>query len=82
MTLTLRMCILKIKLEDILQRALERMDNDRFKLSCFVFARIKELGEGATPLVNMDVTKYKLVDIALCEVAENKIAIDRMDVIE
>ncbi len=70
------------RIEDILEKALEKVDNDRYKLSCFVFSRVKELGDGATPLVNMDVTKYKLADIALKEIAEGKILLDRIDSIE
>ncbi len=68
------------RIEDILEKALERMGNDRYKLSCFVFSRVRELGDGATPLVEgLDVTKHKLSDIALCEIAEGKISIDRID---
>ncbi len=67
------------RIEDVLEKALIRLDNDRYKLSCFVFSRVKELSDGATPLVPLDVTKYKLADIALCEIAEGKINIDRID---
>lgn len=70
------------RIEDVLEKALEKVDNDRYKLSCFVFSRVKELGNGATPLVNMDITKYKLTDIALKEIAEGKIFLDRIDSIE
>ena len=70
------------RIEDVLEKALEKVDNDRYKLSCFVFARVKELGDGATPLVNMDVTRYKLTDIALSEIAEGKIFLDRIDSVE
>lgn len=66
------------RIEEILEQALEKVDNDRYKLSCFVFARVKELGEGAQPLVDMDVTQYKLTDIALSEIAEGKISIDKI----
>lgn len=70
------------RIEDVLERALEKVDNDRYKLSCFVFSRVKELGDGASPLVNMDVTRHKLTDIALTEIAEGKIFLDRIDSIE
>ena len=70
------------RIEDVLEKALEKVDNDRYKLSCFVFSRVKELGNGATPLVNMDVTRNKLTDIALKEIAEGKIFLDRIDSIE
>lgn len=67
------------RIEEVLEKALEKVDNDRYKLSCFVFSRVKELGDGATPLVNMDVSNNKLVDIALKEIAEGQILIDRID---
>lgn len=67
------------QIEEVLEKALARLDNDRYKLSCFVFSRVKELSDGATPLVKMDVTRHKLADIALCEIAEGKISIDRID---
>ncbi len=70
------------RIEEVLEKALEKVDNDRYKLSCFVFSRVKELGDGATPLVNMDVTRYKLADIALKEIAEGKILLDRIDNME
>lgn len=67
------------RLENTLERALERVDNDRYKLSCFIFSRVKELSEGATPLVNLDTTKYKFTDIALKEIADGKITIDKIE---
>lgn len=67
------------RIEEILEKALDNVDNDRYKLSCFVFSRVKELSDGAKPLVDVDVTKYKLADIALKEIAEGKIIIDRID---
>lgn len=70
------------RIEEVLEKALEKVDNDRYKLSCFVFSRVKELSEGATPLVNMDMMQYKLSDIALKEIAEGKIFIDRIDSID
>ena len=67
------------RIEEILEKALSNVDNDRYKLSCFVFSRVKELSDGAKPLVDIDVAKYKLTDIALIEIAEGKIMIDRID---
>lgn len=67
------------RIEGVLEKALQKLDNDRYKLSCFVFSRVKELSDGAEPLVPLEVTKHKLTDIALCEIAEGKISIDRID---
>lgn len=69
------------RIEGILEEALKRTDNDRYRLSCIVFARIKELGDGAKPLVNMSLTEHKLTDIALTEIAEGKIEVERIDTI-
>lgn len=65
--------------EEITAKALEKTDNDRYLLSNLVFARIKQLCSGAKPLVNMDLKKDKFADIALREIAEGKISIDRID---
>lgn len=70
------------RIEKTLEIALEKVENDRYKLSCFVFSRVRELSEGAKPLVDMDVTRHKLTDIALREIAEGKISIDMIDSIE
>ncbi|RDU61653.1 DNA-directed RNA polymerase subunit omega [Helicobacter sp. MIT 14-3879] len=70
------------RIEDILEKALEKVDNDRYKLSCFIFSRVKELSEGATPLVKLDMAKYKFADIAMYEIAEGKISIDRIENID
>lgn len=48
-------------------------------LDNLVFARVKQLNAGAKTLVNMDPKRHKLVDIAIREIAEGKIDIDRID---
>lgn len=65
--------------EEITAKALEKTDNDRYLLSNLVFARIKQLCAGSKPLVNMDLKKDKFADIAIREVAEGKISIERID---
>ncbi|WP_394959962.1 DNA-directed RNA polymerase subunit omega [uncultured Helicobacter sp.] len=68
-----------MRTEEIAAMALERLDNDRYVLSNLLFARIKELGAGATPLVNMKITKHKLADIAMREIAEGKITLESVE---
>lgn len=68
-----------MRTEEIAAMALERLDNDRYVLSNLLFARIKELGAGATPLVDMTITKHKLADIAMCEIAEGKITLESVE---
>lgn len=66
--------------EEIISKALEQVDNDRYKLSALVFARIKELGNGAQSLVDIkDIAIKELSDIALLEIAMGKIKLDRIE---
>ena len=65
--------------EAIASKALEKVNGDRYLLSNILFARIDELSRGAAPLVNKDVKKDKLSDIALLEVAEGKISLDKIE---
>ena len=68
-----------MRVEEIASKALEKVNGDRYLLSNILFARIDELSRGAAPLVNKDVKKDKLSDIALLEVAEGKISLDKID---
>lgn len=65
-----------MRLEIIAAKALQNLENDRYKLSLVVAKRIEQLSDGALPLVQMDKSKSKLADIALCEIAEGKIALE------
>ncbi|TQR33775.1 DNA-directed RNA polymerase subunit omega [Campylobacter sp. MIT 99-7217] len=64
------------RMEEIATKALERLKNDRYKLSLVVAKRAEELANGASPLVDLDKNKVKLADIALYEIAENKIILE------
>ncbi|PAF48241.1 DNA-directed RNA polymerase subunit omega [Helicobacter sp. 12S02232-10] len=68
-----------MRTEEIVAKALERIGNDRYILSNLVFSRVKQLSAGAKPLVDMDLKKNKLADIAMREIAEGKVGIDRID---
>ena len=61
--------------EQIITKALEKVGDDRDKLSLIVAKRAEQLGNGAEPLID-DTAKLKNVDIALREIAEGKISID------
>ena len=61
--------------EQIITKALEKVGDDRYKLSLIVAKRAEQLGNGAEPLID-DTAKLKNVDIALRELAEGKISID------
>ena len=71
-----------MRIEQIASKALERVNYDRYLLSNILFVRIDELSKGAKPLVNKDVKVDKLSDIALLEVAEGKIGLDKIEDIQ
>ncbi len=64
------------RMEEIAAKALEKMNNDRYKLSLTVAKRAEDLANGAMPLVDLDKNKVKFADIALVEIAEDKLIIE------
>ncbi len=62
-----------MRLEKITADALKNMDNDRYLLSIAVSKRVEQLSEGATPTIEIDKNRYKFADIALMEIAQNKL---------
>lgn len=67
-----------MRMEEIIAKALEQTSNDRYVLANMVFARVKQLENGAQPLVPADVKVDKLSDIAMMEIAEGKIEIEKI----
>ncbi|MBZ7987510.1 DNA-directed RNA polymerase subunit omega [Campylobacter canadensis] len=66
-----------MRTEQIAAKALEKVGNDRYILSIMVAKRAKELSEGASVLINLDSKNtYKFTDIALMEIAEEKIVFE------
>lgn len=66
-----------MRIEEIAARALEKMDNDRYKLSLVVAKRAEELANGAPILLEIENSnKMKFADIALREIAEDKITLE------
>jgi len=59
-----------MRLEQIMAVALEKVAFDKYLLAEAVAKRAKEIAAGAKPLVDMDTTKSKHIDIALTEIAE------------
>lgn len=64
------------RIEEVAARALEKMGNDRYRLSLVVAKRAEQLANGATPLVEADKSRLKFADIALYEIAESKITLE------
>ncbi|CBG39853.1 DNA-directed RNA polymerase subunit omega [Helicobacter mustelae] len=68
-----------MRTEEIIAKALEQTSNDRYVLANMVFVRVKQLENGARPLVTpADVKVDKLSDIAMREIAEGKIHIEKI----
>ena len=61
--------------EEIITKALNLVDNDRYKLSLMVAKRAEQLAAGAEPLIQNS-AKLKNVDIALREIADGKVVLD------
>lgn len=70
-----------MRTEQIAAKALERLDDDRYKLALMVSKRAEELADGAEPLIQVNKNKYKFADIALMEIAEGKVDIKSVDTI-
>ncbi|MDL0109315.1 MULTISPECIES: DNA-directed RNA polymerase subunit omega [Campylobacter] len=64
------------RIEEVTAKALEKMGNDRYRLALVVAQRAEQLANGAVPLVSFDKNKIKFADIALFEIAEDKIALE------
>lgn len=65
-----------LRIEEVISKALQQTDNDRYRLSVLVFARVKELNNGATPLLTYSkdfIRRLDPCDVALYEIAEGKI---------
>ncbi len=65
-----------MRTEQTTAKALVRLNDDKYLLSIAVGKRVKELIDGAKPLVNLDKKKYKFADIALVEIAEGKLVVN------
>ncbi|MGH2267120.1 DNA-directed RNA polymerase subunit omega [Campylobacter taeniopygiae] len=64
------------RIEGIAAKALKKMGDDRYRLSLAVAKRAEQLADGAIPLVDIDKSKLKFADIALFEIAEDKITLE------
>lgn len=64
------------RIEQITAKALEALNNDKYLLSIVVAKRAEQLANGALPLVKTDGDKEKFTDIALKEIAQNKVGLE------
>ena len=64
-----------MRLEQINAKALEKVGYDRYLLSYGVGKRVKELSNGAKPLIQLPKKNMQPTEIALLEIAEGLIKI-------
>jgi len=67
-----------MRIEKTISRALAHAEDDTYILSLMVSKRANQLAEGAEPLIKADKNKTKLTDIALMEIAEGLVELDRI----
>ncbi len=67
-----------MRLEKVISDALKYADDDSYILSLMVSKRSNELAEGAEPLIKVDKNKVKLTDIALMEIAQGAVQLDKI----
>jgi DNA-directed RNA polymerase subunit omega len=69
-----------MRIEEILSKALEKTNNDRYILSLAVGQRADELSKGAKPLLENSTVKYmKYTDIAINEIANGLLHIEGLE---
>lgn len=68
------------RVEEIVSKALKRVDNDRYILSIAVGQRADDLSKGAKPLLdNSEIKNMKYTDIAIKEIASGVLVIDGLE---
>ncbi len=67
-----------MRLEKVIYNALKYANDDNYVLSLMVSKRANELAAGAEPLIKADKNKIKLTDIALMEIADGAIVLDKI----
>ncbi|GAX87247.1 DNA-directed RNA polymerase subunit omega [Lebetimonas natsushimae] len=64
-----------MRIEQINAEALEKVNYDRFLLSQAVAKRVKELMNGAKPLVELPKKNMQYTEIAVLEIAKGKVKV-------
>ncbi len=65
-----------MRLEKVIARALEKVNDNHYVLSIAIAQRAKEFANGEKPLNGMDLNKHKFTDIALHEIADGVLIVD------
>jgi len=64
------------RLEQSIAKALAKVGNDKYKLSTIIAKRANQLMEGEDPMIDLEFEHYKESDIAILELAQDKIDIN------
>ena len=64
-----------MRIEQVNAKALERVNYDRYLLAQAVSKRVKELLNGAKPLIDLPKKNMQLTEIAILEIAEGLIKV-------
>ncbi len=67
-----------MRIEKINAKALERVNYDRYLLAQAVSKRVKELLNGAKPLIDLPKKNMQLTEIAVFEIAEGLIKVNEI----
>lgn len=67
-----------MRIEQISAEALEKVSYDRFLLSQAVAKRVKELMNGAKPLVELPKNNMQYTEIAILEIAKGAIKVNEV----
>lgn len=64
-----------MRTEELTAKALENVDFDKYLLANAVGKRAEEIANGATSLLEIDISGMKYADVALQEIAEGKLTV-------
>ncbi len=64
-----------MRTEELTAKALEKVDYDKYLLANAVGKRAEEIANGATSLLEIDISGMKYSDVALQEIAEGKLIV-------
>jgi len=64
-----------MRTEELTAKALENLDFDKYLLANAVGKRAEEIANGASSVLEIDITGMKYTDVALQEIAEGKIIV-------
>jgi DNA-directed RNA polymerase subunit omega len=68
-----------MRTEQLVSQALKTTNDDRYLLTAAISKRVRQIQNGADPLVECDIKNEKIADIAIREFAEGLLEISQDD---